>query len=96
MCIRDSSRRRRLSLSEATGTGGMLSLSLQYYFTDIWYAATTCSKLRIKTSGNQVQYWYGNDPATPGLDDTGRALAGIDVEIEQDTFHMGVGLGCRF
>jgi len=89
-------RRMRLSLSEATGTGGMLSLSLQYYFTDIWYASTTCSKLRIKTSGNQVQYWYGNDPATPGLDDTGRALAGIDVEIEQDTFHMGVGLGCRF
>lgn len=35
-------------------------------------------------------------PGDPGLDDTGRALAGIDVEIEQDTFHMGVGLGCRF
>jgi outer membrane protease len=89
-------RRQRLSLSEATGTGGILSLSLQYFFTDTWYASTNCSKLHIKTSGDQLQYWYGNDPATPGFDDTGRPLAGIDVEIEQDTFHMGIGLGCRF
>jgi hypothetical protein len=86
----------RLSLSEATGTGGMLSLSLQYYFTDIWYAAHTCSKLRIKNEREPGSVLVRQRPGAPGLDDTGRALAGIDVEIEQDTFHMGVGLGCRF
>ena len=89
-------RRLRISRSEATGTGSMFSLSMQYFFTDTWYASTTCSKLRIKTSGDQMQYWYGNDPATPSFDDTGQILTGIDVDIEQETFHVGIGLGCRF
>ncbi|MDI9525431.1 MAG: hypothetical protein ACOX3E_08640 [Desulfomonilia bacterium] len=89
-------RRMRISRSEGTGFGRMFFLSLQYFFTDTWYASTTCSGLRIKTSGDQVQYWYGNDPATKNIDETGRGLAGIDAEIEQETFHVGLGLGCRF
>ncbi|MCK9262390.1 MAG: omptin family outer membrane protease [Desulfomonilia bacterium] len=89
-------RRMRVSRSECTGFGRMFSLSMQYFFTNTWYASTTCSGLRIKTSGDQVQYWYGNDPATQTFDETGRGLAGIDAEIEQETFHVGLGLGCRF
>ncbi len=89
-------RRMRVSRSEGTGIGRMFSLSMQYFFTDTWYASTNCSGLRIKTSGDQTQYWYGNDPATSSFDETGQGLAGIDVEIEQETFHVGLGLGCRF
>lgn len=89
-------RRMRVSRSECTGIGRMFSLSVQYFFTDTWYASTDCSGLRINTSGDQVQYWYGDDPATQTFDETGRGLAGIGAEIEQETFHVGLGFGCRF
>jgi outer membrane protease len=89
-------RRMRVSVSEATGTGTMLRMSVQYFFTDAWFASTSCSKLRIRTSGDQDQYWYGDDPFSSGFDDTGSSVRGIDVDIEQDTFHLGIALGRRF
>jgi hypothetical protein len=92
----DHLRRNRVSVSEATGTGVMLSMSVQYFFTHGWFASTSCSKLKIRTSGNQRQYWYGDDPFSSGFDDTGSSVGGIDVDIEQDAFHLGIAMGCRF
>lgn len=89
-------RRLRTSQTEATGYGGMLSLSMQYALNKKWFVSSSCSRVHISTDGHQRQYWYGNDPATPGYDDTGQELSGIDAEIIQDSFIAGIGIGCSF
>lgn len=89
-------RRMRISRSECTGDGSMVSLSVQFALNKRWYLYSSCSKTRIDTSGHQTQYWYGNDPATPNLDDTGHVLPGIDAEIGQRSFNAGIAVGCRF
>lgn len=88
-------RRLRLSQTKCTGTGGMLSLSMQFSLSKKWYVSSSCSKLHIATDGHQKQSWYGNDPASVGFDDTGQVLSGIDAEIDQDSFHAGISIGCR-
>ncbi len=45
--------------------------------------------------GNQVQRWYGDDPATPS-DDTGYILSGIPHEINSTQAQLGVKLGVLF
>lgn len=88
-------RRLRVSRTECTGTGHMLSLSMQFRLSNKWFVSSTCSKLRISTDGHQKQIWYGNDPASPNYDDTGQVMSGINAEINQDSFHAGISIGCN-
>lgn len=88
-------RRGRVSQAECTGTGSMLSMSLLFALGEKWYISSSCTKLHVSADGNQKQIWYANDPATPSYDDTGQALTGIDDEIRQDSFHLGISVGCK-
>ena len=89
----DHIRRFRTSTTECTGYGGMISLSTQFALSKRWFVSSSCSRVHISTDGHQRQYWYGNDPAT-GFDDTGQVVSGIDAEIIQDSFSVGIALGC--
>ena len=89
-------RRSRVSQSECTGTGTEVSLSTRFNFYRDWHLFTRCTRQRISTSGDQTQYWYGDDPATANLDDTGSSYSNIDAEIHQETFQIAMGIGCRF
>ncbi len=86
-------RRFRISRTKCTGDGRQLSLSMMFRLNKKWHISSSCSKLDIDTDGHQKQFWYGNDPASNGYDDTGQVLTGIDAEIEQDSFHAGVSIG---
>ena len=89
-------RRSRVSQSECTGTGTEVSLSTRFKFYKDWHLYTQCIRQRISTSGDQTQYWYGDDPATANFDDTGSAYSNIDSDIEMETFQINLGIGCRF
>ncbi len=89
-------RRSRVSQSECTGTGTEVSISTRFNVYRNWDLFTHCTRYRMATSGDQTQYWYGDDPATLNYDDTGSVLNDIDVDIDQETFQVDLGIGCRF
>lgn len=89
-------RRSRVSQSECTGTGTEVSLFTRFNVYENWDIHARCTKQRISTSGEQTQYWYGDDPATSTYDDTGSFLSNIDAEIDQTIFQIALGIGCRF
>lgn len=89
-------RRFRVSQSECTGTGTEISISTRFNMYKNWDIHTQCTKKHISTSGDQTQYWYGDDPATSSLVDTGSYLSGIDTDIDEDLFQISLGIGCRF
>jgi hypothetical protein len=89
-------RRSRVSFSECTGTGTELSLRTRFNLYKEWNLYTQCIRQHISTSGDQTQYWYGDDPATANFDDTGSAFSNIDADIDQETFQIALGIGCRF
>jgi len=47
-------------------------------------------------SGIQTQSWYGDDPITPDVDDTGTILLGIPHEINSRQVSVGLRLGLGF
>lgn len=87
-------RRSRVSRAECSGYGGMLSISTQFALGGKWYLYSSCSKAHVSADGHQNQYWYGNDPASPG-NETGHTESGINTEITQDSFRAGIAIGCR-
>jgi len=89
-------RRSRVSSSDCTGTGTEVSLRTRFNIYKDWHLYTRCTRQRISTSGDQTQYWYGDDPATANFDDTGSAYSSIDAEIDQEIFQITLGIGCRF
>ncbi len=50
---------------------------------------------RIETDGDQTQDWYGDDPASSGVDDTGARVSGIDDEISADIGRIAARVGWR-
>ena len=50
---------------------------------------------RIETDGDQTQDWYGDDPASSGVDDTGARISGIDDEISADIGRIAARVGWR-
>ncbi len=76
-----SGARIRWCLSNGTGLRPILELSGDYIY--------------LHASGDQVQHWYGNDPATP-YDDTQLEISGIPHEISSQQASFGVSLGLVF
>jgi len=89
-------RRNRVSFTETTGSGYQTSFSGTFHVTQRWTIGSACRYARIATDGDQDQYWYGDDPATPGYDDTGYRLRGIDADLNQENFQLSIGTSCRF
>jgi hypothetical protein len=87
-------RRYRESKTTCDGTGSMLSMNGQFALTGKWFVSSSCSLVSISADGYQKQFWWGNDPGSAG-DETGTVLGGIDAHMEQDSFRIGLALGCR-
>ncbi|UCE24793.1 MAG: omptin family outer membrane protease [Candidatus Zixiibacteriota bacterium] len=90
--------RNKLSTSDGTGTGFVGSLNIHYDissgqaqsapFIDFFAEVMT-----LTASGDQTQEWYGDDPASPGSDDTGLRIDGLPHEVNSTRFHFGVKIG---
>jgi hypothetical protein len=85
--------RYRLSRNECNGTGTLLALNLKLALTGGWFVTSSCSRVRNHTDGSQRLYWWGDDPGSPG-DETGMSMGGIAAEVDQDSFSIGLSLGC--
>jgi hypothetical protein len=92
----DHLRRNRVSRTSTTGNGYQTSVRGAFAVTEHWGLASECAFARIDTDGHQTQYWYGDDPATPGFNDTGYSLSGIDAELDLKTFRVALGVERRF
>lgn len=51
---------------------------------------------KINTKGQQNQTWYGDDPASPDVDDTGTGLMGINDKITSDQVVIRARIGYEF
>ncbi len=92
----DHLRRNRVSRTSTTGNGYQTSMRGSFAVTEHWVLASECAFARIATDGHQTQYWYADDPATPGFNDTGYSLSGIDAELDLKTFRVAIGVARRF
>lgn len=88
-------RRSRVSNTDCKGKGTELSVSTIYNIYKNWNITSRCTRSRISTSGDQTQYWYGDDTGSP-QDDTGTAVSNIDAKIVQELFQIDLGISCRF
>jgi hypothetical protein len=61
-----------------------------------WFAGIGAELVHISTEGDQVQTWYGDDPMTPGYDDTGERYSNIDTEITSSCQSVYVRMGREF
>jgi outer membrane protease len=46
-----------------------------------WFLGLGFGYTKISTKGSQTQTWYGDDPASPEIDDTGGKVTGINQKI---------------
>lgn len=88
-------RRSRVSNTDCRGRGTEVSLSTMYTFYKNWYVTSRCTRSRISTSGDQTQFWYGDDTGSI-QDDTGSAVSNIDAAIVQEFFQIDIGVSYRF
>lgn len=89
-------RRNRVTFTSTTGSGYQTSLRGLFHLSRRWTIGSGCTYTRIETDGDQRQYWYGDDPATPGFDDTGYRLSGIDAQARQENVRFTLGASCVF
>ncbi len=93
--------RKKLSISKGNGNGFISNFKIEFLpktspkktvpFISFY---SEYSYLNVKT--NQTQTWYGDDPASPGIDDTGTEISGVPHEIESTQIKIGLQLGFRF
>jgi hypothetical protein len=89
--------RKKDSRASAWGIGGLGSagvrINLRHRSRGISYLDLSGSVFYTKATMTQTQRWYGDDPATPGVDDTGLIFAGIPYSIKTLQFGLNARLG---
>jgi outer membrane protease len=50
----------------------------------------------LSASGRQTQKWYGDDGATPGFDDTGQIVTGINHDVRSTQARISLRFGTTF
>jgi len=61
-----------------------------------WLLGMGADFVKIRTSGDQDQTWYGDDPITPDVDDTGSVITNICDEITSVSKSVVFRLGYEF
>jgi outer membrane protease len=61
-----------------------------------WSLGVGFDFMKISTKGTQDQSWYGDDPASPEEDDTGRRITGIKQKITSNQFAVQTQIGYQF
>ncbi|MFH1372993.1 MAG: hypothetical protein ABII79_04280 [bacterium] len=91
--------RNKIAESSLIGHGVLSGVKLRFLLCPSRHRPTlelTGDYLYLHASGDQQQTWYGDDPMTPGVDDTGRKVTGIPHEISSRQASIGVSLGLVF
>lgn len=93
--------RRKESTSEGLGFGIKIDADIKFPFKSevekpVLYISGKGSLTLAYSELEQTQYWYGDDPATTGMDDTGTTLSGIDNSIDIFQYHLGIYMGISF
>ncbi len=84
-------RRNRVTFSSTSGHGYRTALAASFRIQDAWAVTSSFSYTKIATDGHQVQYWYGDDPATPGSNDTGFRLTGVRTDLDETCSSFSIG-----
>jgi len=93
--------RYKVSDADGTGYGFMSNLYFRRYLSGMnsisrIYIDFVADFMTMKIETDQTQVWYGDDPATPEVDDTGTILPDIPHEITSLQFNLGVNIGVTF
>ncbi len=91
----DHIRRSKRSDGRCTGDGLSIGLSSRIRIGNDWQADLAFQAMDILARGYQTQTWYGDDPSS-SYDDTGLSSPDVDMEIEQKTYQVGLGIGYCF
>ena len=99
--IDDHILRNKLSTADGDGKGFIGSLDLKYDFIQNdklsnMFILLSSSFNYMNAKGSQTQEWYGDDQATPGVDDTGEIIRGIPHSIKSRQFKIGLRFGMTF
>ena len=92
----------RNKLSTALGVGYGIDSKLEANLSfDISNSLAFCLGLEIKflylfAPTKQKQEWYGDDPATPAVDDTGTVINDIIHDITNTQFNLGINMGLSY
>lgn len=78
--------RNKVIHGNSKGYGFLMGLNTFFNTKNHWIYRLGLDYTYINTDGKQKQYWYGDDPASPGYDDTGGSIEGINLEIESSQF----------
>ncbi len=58
--------------------------------------AVTADYYSLAVHAFQTIYWYGDDPVTPGVNDTGTTMSDIPHQLVSRELFVGLRLGVRF
>ncbi|MBI5267910.1 MAG: hypothetical protein HY851_11825 [candidate division Zixibacteria bacterium] len=89
--------RKKDSRAEAWGMGGQGTAGIRFNLgrqrRGVAYLDLSARIFYTKATMTQTQSWYGDDPATPTIDDTGTVLSGIPYSIKTLQFGFNARLG---
>ncbi|RKY40391.1 MAG: hypothetical protein DRP76_02045 [Candidatus Omnitrophota bacterium] len=88
--------RNKLSHGDCEGWAAYVGLELFLETQKNWNLNLGVDYLSVDTEGKQSQYWYGDDPATPGVDDTGAGVEDIDLDIKEYHIFYWAALTYKF
>jgi hypothetical protein len=92
--------RKKEATADITGSGFILGSQLRIQPVDYPGFSPLVSLhgdlVFLRASGNQTQRWYGDDPFTPDINDTGKSFSGIPHEINTLQLSIGVRVGLTF
>ncbi len=84
--------RYKVGKGDCQGSAFMFSLGFQWMFKPQCALQVFYTHMSIDTQGTQIQEWYGNDPASPGVDDTGDWVSVDDkITATMSTSYFGIG-----
>lgn len=88
--------RYKLSKGSCQGDAFLININANWELSERWSFQISNEYMDINTKGTQDQYWYGDDPASPGYDDTGDAITGIPDKITSSFLMVSIGIKYRF
>lgn len=88
--------RNKVGKSDANGNTIMFNLGVNYKFNKKTEGYFTSGYVKSNVDGEQDQYFYGDDPGTSGIDETGIRINNIDYEAEKETWHFDFGVNYKF
>ncbi len=94
----DHLERNKIAEGKGTGAGLISAVELEYFLPKSDHVVVTLfgDFDYFRAFGTQRQEWYGDDPISPDVDDTGRVIDGIDYEFSSWRLNFGLKIAVLF